>query len=315
MLFRSDKATHFRSLALTEADLILSGDPEEKDTLMLMREDLLRRLGRFEQLIEEYSGITFGDPLFDAINAFQIEKAKEGDIGCYTVRDAVSEEEDDDVYDGHGEHDNCYIDSDDLDDDYDLSADEDLPEWLSMWINSIDSEIVEFDHDCLQRFGISFESLEDEIKFLGYVNEDLQVRVGEKISADMPEELLEEYDSIVDPYEAAHFLEENCPDYGRIILRCIWEITCELIRYSDMIPGADIAGIPPVMEYDTSELGLDEKIISILRDDGIETVGSIVMTDLSELKGLSLDDTDLIATSVLHLLMPVQPEPRDIWGL
>ncbi len=89
----TDKASSFRSLALTEADHILSGEPEEKDTLMLMREDLLRRSGRFGQLIEEYSGITFGDPLLDAINAFQIEKAKEGDTGCYTVRDAVPAEE------------------------------------------------------------------------------------------------------------------------------------------------------------------------------------------------------------------------------
>ncbi|MBQ1465319.1 MAG: hypothetical protein IIZ17_01405, partial [Eubacteriaceae bacterium] len=272
------------------------------DTLMLMREDLLRRSGRFGQLIEEYSGITFGDPMLDAINAFQIEKAKEGDTGCYTVRDAVPAEEEDDSDDGHGEHDSHYIDPDDYDD-YEFSDDEDLPEWLSMWIDVLYNDTAEFDHEYLQQLGISFERVEEETKFLGCLNEDLQVRTGEKVSEGMPEELLEEFDSISDPYEVMSFLEEHCPDYKSITMRCIWEISCELIRYIDRIPGADTAGKPPVMDEDISLLELDERILSRLRTMGIDTVEDIVMTDLSGHEELSSDDTDRIAVSVMKLLM------------
>ncbi len=86
-------------------------------------------------------------------------------------------------------------------------------------------------------------------------------------------------------------------------MRCIWEISCELIRYIGRIPGADTAGKPPVMDEDISLLELDESILSRLRTMGIDTVGDIVMTDLSGHEELSSDDTDRIAFSVMKMLM------------
>ena len=259
------KASYLRSLALLQADLALSDEPEDKVTLMLIREDLLRRSGRFEALIEEYSGITFDDPMYELINAFQIEKAKEGDRGFYTLSDAVPEEDDD---------------PDDPDDGVSAEDNDDLPEWLSMWTASLDPGISCIDHDYLENIGISFDNREEEARFLGFVNDDLQVRIGERISSVMPKELLAEFDLIDDPYEAVRFLEENCPDHQSISARCVLEITRELIRYREMITGADVTEEPPLMEMDISQLGLEDRIVSLLKADGVDTLGDIMMTDL-----------------------------------
>ena len=47
--------------------------------------------------------------------------------------------------------------------------------------------------------------------------EELEVRIGERISKGMPKELLDEFDRIDDPDEAHAWLERNRPDYREIV--------------------------------------------------------------------------------------------------
>ena len=47
--------------------------------------------------------------------------------------------------------------------------------------------------------------------------EELEVRIGERISEGLPEELLDEFDRIDDPDEATAWLERNRPDYREIV--------------------------------------------------------------------------------------------------
>ncbi|WP_405315382.1 hypothetical protein, partial [Methanobrevibacter sp.] len=60
---------------------------EEKKNYLLMKADLLRRSGQFDQLIEEFSDIVIGEEIYDNVIQFQIEKALEKDTKCYTVGD------------------------------------------------------------------------------------------------------------------------------------------------------------------------------------------------------------------------------------
>ena len=82
-------AREIRKKALSYIDEFEAGE-DEKRNLLCMKADLLRRSGQFDSLIEEFTGVTIGDELYDKIIAFQIEKACEKDTSCYTVEDVIN---------------------------------------------------------------------------------------------------------------------------------------------------------------------------------------------------------------------------------
>ncbi len=82
------------------SELTSSGklNDSRRENIMLMRADILRRAGHFEEVISEYSSVTFkGDKrnnpdIMNAILKFQIERAHAKDSKCYTIQDAVKEQ-------------------------------------------------------------------------------------------------------------------------------------------------------------------------------------------------------------------------------
>ena len=64
-------------------------ESEENETLLVMRADLLRRSGRFDEVIKDYKDRTFSQDILNKVIAFQVERAKQKDVACYTVADAV----------------------------------------------------------------------------------------------------------------------------------------------------------------------------------------------------------------------------------
>ncbi len=108
-------AVRCRSMAIpllnrvTEGPASGQGDPEEdgcgddsdeKDNLLLIKADLLRRSGQFETLLSEYASRHFKNEIMNKVLAFQLAKAAEKDTACYTVQYAVEgerEEADEDL--------------------------------------------------------------------------------------------------------------------------------------------------------------------------------------------------------------------------
>ena len=97
-----ENADYCRELVLPDAQWLIDyydkkngeADDRKNDTL-LIRADVLRRLGRFEQLIEEYENVFFegkDDRIKNQAIAFQLRKAREKDSGCYTFDDVESED-------------------------------------------------------------------------------------------------------------------------------------------------------------------------------------------------------------------------------
>ena len=74
-----------RSGAAVHLKRLVESDPENRETYILVRADMLRRCGRFDTLIRDYGEMELPDPLLNRILAFQVQKAKEGDRGRYTV--------------------------------------------------------------------------------------------------------------------------------------------------------------------------------------------------------------------------------------
>ena len=87
---------------------------------------------------------------------------------------------------------------------------------------------MEFDEKFLQEMGLSAMPEEEKQKFLDYVQEELEVRIGERISRGLTEAQLMEFDMLVDPEQIRAWLERNRPDYREIVNRTIAEMKEEI---------------------------------------------------------------------------------------
>lgn len=87
---------------------------------------------------------------------------------------------------------------------------------------------MKFDENFLQEMGLSAMPEDQKQAFLNYVQEELEVRIGERISKGLTEVQLNEFDLITDPAEAAKWLERNRPDYREIVARTIEEMKAEI---------------------------------------------------------------------------------------
>ena len=84
----AENAKHCRRLAVRLVDDFIDQEPRERrDTLKLIKLDLMRRAELFEQAHKEYSGTEFEDELLRKILAFELQKIRKEDTGCYRVAD------------------------------------------------------------------------------------------------------------------------------------------------------------------------------------------------------------------------------------
>ena len=83
---------------------------------------------------------------------------------------------------------------------------------------------MQFDEQFLQDMGLAAMPEEQKQAFLKYIQEELEVRIGERIAKGLSEEQLQEFDQITDPLAAADWLEKNRPDYRHIVERTIEEM-------------------------------------------------------------------------------------------
>ncbi len=87
---------------------------------------------------------------------------------------------------------------------------------------------MQFDEKFLQEMGLSAMPEDQKRKFLDYIQEELEIRIGEKISKGLTEAQLNEFDKITDQAEAAKWLEMNRPDYREIVARTVEEMKNEI---------------------------------------------------------------------------------------
>ena len=97
---------------------------------------------------------------------------------------------------------------------------------------------MQFDEKFLQEMGLSAMPEGQKQEFLNYVQEELEVRIGERISRGLTEVQLNDFDMITDPGEAAKWLEKNRPDYREIVNRTIEEMKAEIRANRARLVGA-----------------------------------------------------------------------------
>lgn len=94
---------------------------------------------------------------------------------------------------------------------------------------------MQFDDNFLQEMGLSAMPEPEKHEFLAYVEEELEVRIGERISKGLTDVQLNEFDMIEDLAEATAWLEKNRPDYREIVTRTIEEMKAEIRASHDQL--------------------------------------------------------------------------------
>lgn len=88
---RNDEAASAcRLKAAAKATALIEQDESDKESLHLVRVDLYRRSGRFDEAIQACSCISFSDETMEKVRLFELLRAQEEDRRCYTVAQAVT---------------------------------------------------------------------------------------------------------------------------------------------------------------------------------------------------------------------------------
>ncbi len=94
---------------------------------------------------------------------------------------------------------------------------------------------MRLDNDFLAEMGLSAMPENEKQAFLDYVEEELQVRIGQRISDGMTDSQLEEFSKIEDKEKAVQWLELHRPDYEHVVMAVIEELKSEISANRDQI--------------------------------------------------------------------------------
>jgi len=94
---------------------------------------------------------------------------------------------------------------------------------------------MEIDERFLGEVGLSAMEEDERRAFLDYVQEELEVRVGEGIMDGLSEEKMKEFEAVEGDEEVREWLNANRPDYKEIVLTTIRELKDEISRNKDKI--------------------------------------------------------------------------------
>ena len=83
--------------------------------------------------------------------------------------------------------------------------------------------------------GISSMPEDKKQEFLKYIQEELEVRIGERISKGLTDEQLKEFDSLTETSDIATWLEKNRPDYREIVDKTIAEMKQAIAKNRDKL--------------------------------------------------------------------------------
>lgn len=78
-----------RRTAIKTANKIIKNNRKDNEDLIVIKADLLRRIGEYDQLIREYENFSLHDELLDKIIRFQVEKAQQKDNDRYTLKEVL----------------------------------------------------------------------------------------------------------------------------------------------------------------------------------------------------------------------------------
>lgn len=139
----------------------------------------------------------------------------------------------------------------------------------------------------LIKVGIAFETLEAAERFTAHIQEELEVRVGAKISEGKTETQLDEFDRCQTTEESTQWLKKNCPAYKKIVVHMCKQMEEELVKFRDMIPGCVSFPADKAKETPLCCLELGKGSSGALKRAGFDTVEQVLAADLRRIRNLT----------------------------
>lgn len=88
--------------------------------------------------------------------------------------------------------------------------------------------MIRIDDDFMREVGLDDMPAEEKTAFMQDAEEELEVRIGQKIGGMLTEAQLNEFEMMTDAVVAAEWLEENVPDYREIAEGIFEEFKAEI---------------------------------------------------------------------------------------
>ncbi|MBR0153470.1 MAG: hypothetical protein IJM26_06765 [Lachnospiraceae bacterium] len=133
--------------------------------------------------------------------------------------------------------------------------------------------------------GVYFEQPADEQAFLHLMQEQYELRVGESMCQELSPEQEDEFERMIDDKEddvaIAAWLNRNCPDYRDLITQAGESLQEELRSHRAEI--GDSLWPESALNETLESFGLPAVDACILREEGIRTVGELLVTPMSRL--------------------------------
>lgn len=107
--------------------------------------------------------------------------------------------------------------------------------------------MFQLNDDFLQSVGLGDMPEDQKQLFLQHLYEELELRVGTRLSEGMSEQKLQEFEDFIDANDqngAMQWLEANRPDYRQVVSEELEKIRQEIIASRDQILGEETS--PPV---------------------------------------------------------------------
>lgn len=96
---------------------------------------------------------------------------------------------------------------------------------------------MEFDEQFLQEMGLQAMPEDQKQPFLEYVQEELEIRIGQQIAKGLPPEKVQEFAQLSDPDQILQWFETNRPDFREIVNRTVEAMKDEIRANRDRLIG------------------------------------------------------------------------------
>lgn len=166
-------------------------------------------------------------------------------------------------------------------------------------------DMRQLDRTDLDRLGVAFDDPGDEILFIGFLREELEVRVGRRMASLLSGEQLDEFDCLTDSDEAARWVSENLPAYQEIISEEQYRLVWDVLRDRREISAAPALYDPVHPDDPLDLLGLSLRACNRLTLVGIYTVGDLLeKEDLLSVRGINPRLRTQIVQKTVDFLLP-----------
>lgn len=156
----------------------------------------------------------------------------------------------------------------------------------------------------LLKVGIVFETKEEGESFARTVQEELEVRIGGKISEGKSKEQLAEFDKCHTSLESKRWLRDNCPEYKEIVIHLTKQMEKELIEYRNDIPGT--ISNANLRSTSIAELKLSFPIFDVLQRENLLVVSDVLYADLEKILRLNDVQREEIREKLWRFFYPTE---------